>query len=110
MRYILPALAAAALFVSAGALAADPPAFELILKDHQFAPAELTIPAGQRVKLTVKNQDASAAEFESHDFKAEKVIPPGGEASLLIGPLKPGNYRFYDEFHEKSAQGRLIVK
>ncbi len=110
MRYLLSALTAAALFASAGAFAADPPAFELVLKDHKFAPAELTVPAGQRVKLTIKNQDATAAEFESHDFKAEKVIPPGGEASVLIGPLKPGNYRFYDEFHEKSAQGRLVIK
>jgi plastocyanin len=110
MRYILPALAAALVFVASSAFAADPPSFELVLKGHKFQPAELTVPAGERIKLVVKNQDATAAEFESHDFKAEKVVPPGGEVSLLIGPLKAGSYRFYDEFHEKSAQGKLIVK
>jgi plastocyanin len=97
-------------FAAAPALAADPPAFELILKDHKFSPAQLTVPAGQRVKLTVKNQDPTPAEFESHDFKAEKVIPGGGEAVFTIGPLKPGAYKFVDEFREKETHGTLIAK
>ncbi len=109
MRSALSAVLVVA-FTASAALAADPPAFELILKDHKFMPAELTVPAGQRIKLTVKNQDAAAAEFESHDFKAEKIIPGGGQADFLIGPLKSGSYKFFDEFHEKQAHGVLVAK
>jgi hypothetical protein len=24
--------------------------------------------------------------------------------------MKPGEYRFFDEFHEKTGQGRLVAK
>jgi plastocyanin len=100
----------AALFASLSAFAADAPSFELTLKEHKFAPAELTVPAGQRVKLTIKNLDSTAAEFESHQFKAEKVIPAGGEASLYVGPLEAGTYGFFDDFHAAETKGTLIVK
>ncbi|HUN46538.1 MAG TPA: cupredoxin domain-containing protein [Stellaceae bacterium] len=110
MRVILSGLFAAALLASPMALAADEPSFELSLKDHQFTPAELTIPADKRVKLTVKNLDPTPAEFESHDFKAEKVIPAGKEASLFVGPLKAGSYGFFDDFHKSQTTGTLIAK
>ena len=74
--------------------AADQPSFSLTLKDHRFAPAELTIPANTRVRLVIKNLDPTSAEFESDDFKAEKVVPANGEISFTIGPLKPGTYEF----------------
>jgi plastocyanin len=110
MRYVLSSLLAIALLASPAAFGADDPSFELSLKDHQFTPAQLTIPAGKKVKLTVKNLDATPAEFESHDFKAEKVIPAGKEGSLFIGPLKPGTYGFFDDFHKSSTTGTLVAE
>ena len=89
---------------------AEDASFSLSLKDHRFAPAELTIPANQRVRLVVKNLDPTPAEFEGKGFKAEKVVPAGREVSLSIGPLKPGTYEFFDEYNEAEAKGRLIVK
>jgi plastocyanin len=110
MRYVLSSLLAVALLASPAAFGADDPSFELSLKDHQFTPAQLTIPAGKKVKLTVKNLDSTPAEFESHDFKAEKVIPAGKEGSLFIGPLKPGTYGFFDDFHKSSTTGTLVAE
>ncbi|MFC5519964.1 cupredoxin domain-containing protein [Polaromonas jejuensis] len=97
------------LLAAAAGWAADT-TFNLSLKDHKFTPAELTIPANTKVKLVVKNLDATPAEFESDDFKAEKVIPPGKEATLFIGPLKPGKYEFHDEYHEAVSKTYLIAK
>ena len=65
---------------------------------------------GKRLKLTIKNLDAPPAEFESHNFEAEKVVPAGGEVSLYIGPLKAGTYLFFDDFHEDQTKGTLIAK
>jgi hypothetical protein len=90
--------------------AADDPALSLTLKDHHFSPAEPNIPANTRVHVVVKNLDLTPAEFESDDFKAEKVVPPSREVSLTIGPLKPGSYEFHDEYHEDESKSRLIVK
>ena len=101
-------LALTGLQAGSSAQAADA-VFSLTLKDHKFTPAELTIPANTRVRLQVKNLDATPAEFESDDFKAEKIIPAGGEATILIGPLKAGTYEFHDEYHEDASKSKLIV-
>lgn len=110
MRYVLSSLLAVALMASSAAFGADEPSFELSLKDHQFTPSQLTIPAGKRVKITVKNLDATPAEFESHNLKAEKIIPAGKEGSLFIGPLKAGTYGFFDDFHKSETEGTLVAE
>jgi Cupredoxin-like domain len=111
MHYILPfPVLIIALLTNLTALGADDQSFELSLKEHNFKPQELAIPADKRVKLTIKNLDSTPAEFESHNFKAEKVIPAGGEVSLYIGPLKGGTYGFFDDFHEDETKGTLIAK
>jgi hypothetical protein len=89
---------------------ADDLSFALTLKEHHFAPSEVTIPANQRVRFVVKNLDPTPAEFESDDFKAEKVIPADQSATILIGPLRPGTYEFHDEYNEDASKSRLIVK
>ena len=91
-------------------LRAEQTEYRLVIKNHRFEPSELTIPAGQKIQLIVDNQDASAEEFESYELRREKVIPGGSQAKLWIGSLSPGEYPFFGEFHQKTAQGRLLVK
>ena len=101
----------AGLFISLllpGAAQADE--YVLQIKDNQFSPATLTIPADQKVRVIVRNLDPTPAEFESFDLRREKVISGGSEAVVFIGPLKPGNYTFFDEFHADTAKGTIIVK
>lgn len=105
----LVAILAAAL-VAPLALGAETPEFTIVIKNHRFEPAEVTVPAGQRVKLIIDNQDATAEEFESHELKREKVIAGRTKAIVWVGPLKPGTYPFVGEYHEDTAKGRLIAK
>ena len=96
-------------FCGSLAIAADD-SFSLTIKDHRFEPSQLQVPAGKKLKLVVKNLDPTAEEFESHDLKREKIIAGKGQATINIGPLKPGTYRFVGEYHESTAQGQLIAK
>lgn len=89
---------------------ADTLTFEITIKDHQFNPAHLEIPAHQQVKLVVKNLDDTAEEFEGEDFHAEKVVAGNSQITVLVGPFGPGEFEFFGEFHEDTAQGSLIVK
>ena len=73
-------------------------AVRLTIKDHRFSPAEVSVPAGQRFRIEVSNQDATAAEFESSELKIEKVVAGGATISVMAGPLKPGAYKFFDEY------------
>jgi plastocyanin len=84
--------------------------YELTIKNHQFQPNELNIPAGQKIKLLIKNLDDTPEEFESNELNLEKVIMGNASASIFVGPLKPGIYPFFGEFHSDSAQGKLHVK
>ena len=59
------------LLLSASAVAADPE-FTLVIKDHRFEPAELTVPAGQKVKLIVENQRRHARRVRKQSPQARK--------------------------------------
>ncbi len=84
--------------------------YSLVIKDHRFQPAELTVPAGSKVKLLIENRDDTPEEFESHALNREKVIAANGKATLYIGPLEAGRYLFFGEFNAATAQGVIIAK
>jgi hypothetical protein len=81
--------------------------YVLTLKDHKFSPQELVIPANQKVKLTVKNQDSTPAEFESSDLNREKVVGANSEITVFIGPIDAGSYGFVDDFHRDTTTGTI---
>ena len=108
MRLSLSLLLLLSLF-SASALA-EVKEYTLTLRNHRFVPAQLTIPANTKVKLLVVNEDATPEEFESHELNREKIVTGKGKINVYIGPLKPGRYPFFGEFHMDTAQGALIAK
>ena len=105
LRSLMPCFALLPLLASA----ADTE-IPLTIKDHRFIPVELKIPAGQKVKLIVENQDATPEEFESHELNREKVIAPNSKATIFVGPLKPGRYSFVGEFNSATAKGVIIAE
>jgi plastocyanin len=82
----------------------------LTVKDHKFDPAELQAPAGKPIVLRVRNLDSTPMEFESKSLKVEKVLTGNSEAVVNIRAQKPGRYEFFDDFHEKTTRGVLVVK
>lgn len=100
----------AGLLLSFSALAAQPQEVRLVIRDHRFVPAEVTVPANTKLKLIVVNEDATPEEFESHELNREKIVTGRGTIQVYVGPLKPGRYPFFGEFHMKTAQGALLAK
>jgi hypothetical protein len=92
------------------ALADDAARVSVTLKDHKFSPAEPTAPAGKPIIIDVSNLDATPSEFESKTLRVEKVVPGGGKIAVQIRALGPGRYRFFDDYHEDTTEGFLIVK
>ncbi len=103
---------AAALFACAsfGVFAAGEREFALSIEGHKFTPERVEVPSGKKVKLLVDNKDATPEEFESSMLKIEKMIPGKSKATIFVGPLKPGEYKFAGEFNEKTAQGVIVAK
>lgn len=84
--------------------------YKIVIKNHQFNPSDLAIPANQKIKLIVENQDSAVEEFDSPDLNREKIVKGNNTAIIFIGPLKPGIYRYSGEFHAKTAQGTITAK
>jgi hypothetical protein len=82
--FTLPFLVA----LAAPALADDPEA-AITLKDHQFTPSEVSVPAGVKVKVTVKNEQPATAEFESKVLHFEKIVTAGGQIAVFIDRSTP---------------------
>lgn len=109
-RRLVARLVLLAICAVAGPVRAGKPEFELEIRNHLFWPSELVIPAHTKVKLLVTNSDPTPEEFESYQLNREKVIMGGRRAVIFIGPLAPGEYPFFGEFHPKTAQGKVIVQ
>ncbi|MBV9014272.1 MAG: cupredoxin domain-containing protein [Alphaproteobacteria bacterium] len=88
---------------------ADPGPVGITIRDHAFVPAEVKIPAGAKVELSIRNEQAMPAEFESSSLNREKVVSPGGAISVYVGPLSPGRYEFFDDFHP-ATRGFIVAE
>lgn len=94
----------------AGQALAELPVYTLVAKGGRLTPSVLEVPAGQRFKIVIRNEGRDAIEFESLQLKKEKVLAPGAQSFVVIAPLKPGTYDYFDEFHPDTAKGRIVVK
>ncbi len=105
----LPVLVLLAAGLATTPARADEPQI-LEFRQHRFYPDHLTVPAGQRVKIEVRNTDDTADEFESTDLNREKLVAPGGKITVFLGPLDAGSYKFFGDFHRDTAQGVIDAK
>ena len=80
------------------------------IKNHQFEPAIIEVKANEKFTLIIENLDKTLEEFESNDLRKEKLVGAGKKITIAIQPLKPGEYKFFGDFHQKTAQGKIIVK
>ncbi len=87
-----------------------PSEFLVQIKNHRFEPSEIKVPANKKFTLIVENLDSTLEEFESDDLKKEKLVSAGKKITLPINGLAAGEYKFYGDFHQKTAQGKIIVK
>ena len=82
----------------------------VVIKNHQFSPAELKVKADTKIKLVVRNEDQAAEEFESFSLNRERLIRAGESVTIFLPPLRPGRYEFFGEFHQESARGIIVAE
>jgi plastocyanin len=103
------ALAALLAVAAMAARADDSVTVKLDMADGKLTPARFEVPAGKRIRIEVRNSGKGAAEFESVELRKEKVLAPGAESVVVVAPQTPGEYKFFDDFHQ-SARGVIVVK
>lgn len=100
----------AAVLVGMAARADDLLAYAIVLRAGRIEPPALEVPAGRRLKLALRNEGPGPCEFENLELRVEKVLAPGANSFVVIAPLRPGRYRFVDEFHPDTGVLHLIAK
>jgi len=85
-------------------------ATEIRFHDGKFDPTVVAIPANRPVTLHVVNASDSAIEFESFKLNREKAVGPGESITVSLPALDPGNYDFYDDFHQNVPEGNIVAK
>ena len=109
VRTFAPTVLLVALLLHAPlALADDLPV--LVFHNHRFEPSRIEVPANKKFKLLVKNTDNSADEFESTELNREKLVTPGQTVTIFLGPLDPGEYKFFGDFHQDTAHGVMVAR
>ncbi len=105
-------LLAGALIAGAGGASAAPAlaTFAVTLRAGRIIPARLEVPAGVKIKLTLRNEGPGPCEFENLALRVEKVLAPGASSFVVIHPLRPGSYTFVDEFHPETGTLLLIAR
>ena len=98
-----------AVLVGAPAARADDP-IQLEFRQHRFIPERVVVPAHVKFRLLVKNSDDTADEFESTQLNREKLVPPGQTVTVFLGPLEPGEYKIFGDFHPDTAHGVLVAQ
>lgn len=81
----------------------------LVIQNHTFSPSTFEVPAGERFRIQLTSHDESVDEFESYDMKFEKTIVPGNTITVFAGPLHPGTYTFFDDYHPDQAKGTVTA-
>ncbi len=110
MKHALHSAVFGLFLASTAAFADDLPTYNVLMKDGRIFPDTLEVPANTRFRLEVKNEGPGAAEFESLELKKELVLAPGVTRTMVFVPMKPGIYKFFDDFHLETGQAKIVVK
>jgi hypothetical protein len=85
------------------------PTYELSLQDGRFIPPQLAVKAGERFKIVLRNL-GQARPNSSTPLRVEKVLSPGVTTFVVIHPLTPGRYPFFDEFNPQLPEGSILAE
>ncbi|MDQ2093710.1 cupredoxin domain-containing protein [Rhodalgimonas zhirmunskyi] len=85
------------------------PTYLVELNDGALLPETLIVPAKTRFRIQVRNIGTKPSEFESNQMRLEEVLFMGAEATMMVTPLDPGEYDYFDEF-QPGVMGKLTAK
>jgi len=95
--------------VMPGPATAAAPTQAIAIHKDGFVPAQLELPPGVKVKLTITNEGDLPVEFESFDLSREIIVPVHRSVTIFVGPLRAGRYEFFNDFNP-AMRGNITVK
>jgi plastocyanin domain-containing protein len=101
MNTTLAALLALSLALGACTAGAEPPktptnTLSMVISDHGFEPQNLTVKAGEPVKLTITRKSSStcATEIVIDEYKVNTKLPLDTPVTVTFTPTKSGTLKY----------------
>ncbi len=88
------------------ALAQEPRVVEITARRFAFAPAEVTLKAGEPVVLRVRSEDVTHGFFQ-RALGMDATLEPGKSVDLPVTPTKPGRYTVICDHFCGSGHGNM---
>lgn len=90
---------------------------DIAAKDNKFDKNTITVKAGQKVTVTLDNQDKIPHNFSVFTTKGGTALYTGDyinggdkKSMTFTAPAKPGNYYFECEIHPETMNGAFVVQ
>jgi plastocyanin len=82
------------------------------MKDNVFEPKDVTIPAGETVTITVKNEGTAIHNMSilETDFKSDAIVNAGAESTFEVEFDDAGEYKFQCDYHVPDMVGTITVE
>ncbi len=104
------AILTAFLIATAVPALADEPKVSITIRDDGFAPAEVQVPTGTKIELSITQRAEKRGRVRKQGAAPRKGDPAGRDRRrVYVGPLQPGRYEFFDDFHPTN-RGFLVAK
>lgn len=75
----------------------------------EFAPAALTVRAGEEARFVVRNEDLALHTFTVDQFDVDVIVKPRREALVRFTPEHPGVYQLYCRPHTQDGHGMVAT-
>lgn len=75
----------------------------------EFAPAALTVRAGEEAHFVVRNDDLALHTFTVDELAVDVIVKPRREALLRFTPEDPGVYQLYCRPHTQDGHGMVAT-
>lgn len=82
------------------------------MQDNFFEPAEITIPVGQSVSITAKNEGVAVHNMviRDTDFGSDMMVTAGDESTFEVQFSEAGTYTYECSYHLPDMVGTITVE
>ncbi|HEY8490626.1 MAG TPA: cupredoxin domain-containing protein [Dehalococcoidia bacterium] len=82
-------------------------------QNNRFEPDTVTIPAGESVRITFRNEGTAVHNMHvtagDEEFSSDQIVNPGASSTFQVQVDRAGTYEFRCDFHPEMT-GTLIVQ
>ena len=82
----------------------------LVFRQHRFVPDHIKVPAHQNSKLHGEQHRRHRRRVRKRRAQPRETGAPGPDHHRVSRSADPGDYKFFGDFHQDTAQGVMVAK